>query len=60
MARKRTRSPLVTPRQYEILTIIRDTRRSHGYSPTLQEIADSLGISKITVFEHVGGSSCWP
>ncbi len=55
MARKRTRSPLVTPRQYEILTIIRDTRRSNGYSPTLQEIADSLGISKITVFEHVGG-----
>jgi len=45
----------VTPRQYEILTIIRDTRRSHGYSPTLQEIADELGISKITVFEHVGG-----
>ena len=55
MVRKRSRSPLVSPRQYEILTIIRDTRRSHGYSPTLQEIADELGISKITVFEHVGG-----
>ena len=55
MVRKRSRSPIVTPRQYEILTIIRDTRRSHGYSPTLQEIADELGISKITVFEHVGG-----
>ncbi len=55
MVRKRTQSPLVTPRQFEILTIIRDTRRSHGYSPTLQEIADELGISKITVFEHVEG-----
>lgn len=43
----------VTPRQLEILTIIRDDRRTHGYSPTLQEIADALGISKITVFEHV-------
>lgn len=43
----------LTPRQLEILTLIRDVRRSHGYSPTLQEIADELGISKITVFEHV-------
>lgn len=43
----------LTPRQVEILTLIRDTRRRHGYSPTLQEIADELGVSKITVFEHV-------
>ncbi len=42
-----------TPRQIEILTMIRDVRRTLGYSPTLQEIADELGISKITVFEHV-------
>jgi repressor LexA len=33
--------------------MIRDTRREYGYSPTLQEVADELGISKITVFEHV-------
>jgi len=43
----------LTPRQVEILTLIRDLRKLHGYSPTLQEIADELGISKITVFEHV-------
>lgn len=43
----------LTPRQLEILTMIRDGRRIDGYSPTLQEIADELGISKITVFEHV-------
>ena len=43
----------MTPRQLEILTLIRDYRRSEGYSPTLQEIGDELGISKITVFEHV-------
>ncbi len=43
----------LTPRQIEILTLIRDGRRNLGYSPTLQEIADELGISKITVFEHV-------
>jgi repressor LexA len=43
----------LTPRQLEILTLVRDGRRNDGYSPTLQEIADELGISKITVFEHV-------
>jgi len=43
----------LTPRQIEILTLIRDGRRINGFSPTLQEIADHLGISKITVFEHV-------
>ena len=43
----------LTPRQIEILTLIRDARRSSGYSPTLQELANELGISKITVFEHV-------
>ena len=43
----------LTPRQIEILTLIRDGRRRNGYSPTLQEIADVLEISKITVFEHV-------
>ncbi len=43
----------LTPRQLEILTLIRDGRRRDGYCPTLQEIADELGISKITVFEHV-------
>ena len=42
----------MTPRQVQILTCIRDARRNLGYSPTLQEIADELGISKITVFEH--------
>ena len=57
MARRKTRqtaeADCMTPRQIEILTLIRDHRRSEGYSPTLQEIADVLGISKITVFEHV-------
>ncbi len=43
----------LTPRQLEILTLIRNGRRSYGYSPTLQEMADELGVTKITVFEHV-------
>lgn len=52
--KKETREALcLTPRQLEILTHVREARRNLGYSPTLQEMADELGISKITVFEHV-------
>lgn len=51
--RGRKMSRQVTPRQLEILTRIRDHQRSLGYSPTMQELADDLGISKVTVFEHV-------
>lgn len=43
----------LTPRQLNILQLIRDSRITHGYSPTMQELADALGISKVTVFEHV-------
>lgn len=46
--------PTPTPRQMQILTFIRDFRARHGYSPTMQEIGDSLGLTKVTVFEHVG------
>lgn len=43
----------VTPKQLRILQLIRQSRVTRGYSPTMQELADSLGISKVTVFEHV-------
>jgi repressor LexA len=43
----------LTPKQLRILQLIRDYRIAHGYSPTMQELADELGISKVTVFEHV-------
>ncbi len=43
----------LTPRQLRILTRIRDLRLARGYSPTMQELADELGVSKVTVFEHV-------
>lgn len=50
---KQSGAHCLTPRKLEILTLIRNGRRVNGYSPTLQEIADELGISKITVFEHI-------
>jgi len=43
----------LTPKQLQILTRIRDLRLARGYSPTMQELADELGVSKVTVFEHV-------
>jgi repressor LexA len=45
----------LTPRQVEILRMIRDYQKNHGCSPTMQELADVLDISKVTVFEHVEG-----
>src|SRR2546423_15446043 len=42
-----------TPKQLNILIAIRDFRVRHGYSPTMQELADQLGVSKVTIFEHV-------
>lgn len=43
----------LTPKQLHILTRIRDSRMAKGYSPTMQEMANELGVSKVTVFEHV-------
>lgn len=44
----------LTPRQLDVLVAIRDYRYFHGVSPTMQELADQLGTSKVTIFEHVG------
>ena len=43
----------LTPKQQKILTLIRDSRLTRGFSPTMQELADELNVSKVTVFEHV-------
>lgn len=43
----------LTPKQLRILQLIRDWRIRRGYSPTMQELADEIGVSKVTVFEHV-------
>lgn len=43
----------LTPKQLRIFEFIRSHRSTKGYSPTMQEIADALGVTKVTVFEHV-------
>lgn len=43
----------LTPKQLEVLELIKISRIKNGYSPTMQEIAKELGVSKVTVFERV-------
>ena len=52
-SRNRSARPQLTPRQLQVLTCIRDYQRKHGYSPTMQELGDALGTTKVTAFEHV-------
>ncbi len=42
-----------TPRQRELCLFVRDYRAATGMSPTFEEIGRKLGISKVTVWEHV-------
>ncbi len=54
MARRRNiPNQSLTPKQLRVLTFIRDYSRTHGYAPTMQELADEFGVSKVTVFEHI-------
>lgn len=42
-----------TPKQLQILRMIYDYQQENGYSPTYAELARQLGVSTITVFEHL-------
>ena len=42
-----------TPKQLQILRMIYEYQKSHGFSPTYAELAKELGVSTITVFEHL-------
>lgn len=55
MPRPKQMSPdaILTPKQLRVLLFIRDFRRAKGYAPTMQELADECGVSKVTVFEHI-------
>jgi len=43
----------LTPRQHEIVEFIRDYVAENDYAPTMREMADHLGVSRPTVFEHI-------
>jgi len=44
----------LTPRQLQLLRAIASFQVSRCYSPTIAELANELGISRSTVFEHIG------
>ncbi len=44
----------LTPRQLQLLKAIHSFQASRCYSPTIGELGCELGISRSTVFEHIG------
>lgn len=56
MARRKSpkrRLQSLTPKQLRVLMFVRDFLHARGYAPTMQELADEFGVSKVTSFEHV-------
>jgi repressor LexA len=43
----------LTPKQLKVLRFLRKFRAAHEYAPTLGEIAQSFGVSKITALQHL-------
>ena len=52
---QKTEEPIepLTPRQVQLLSTIAGFQTRRGYSPTIGELADRLGISRTTAFEHI-------
>jgi len=44
---------MLTEKQIRVLRFFRDYRNENGISPTLDEAARALGVSKITIHEHL-------
>lgn len=44
---------MLTEKQIRVLRYFRDYRQEHSIAPTLEEAAQALGVSKITVHEHL-------
>jgi SOS-response transcriptional repressor LexA len=42
-----------TPKQLEILHLIKRSQAERGYSPTYAEIAKVMDVSPVTIFEHI-------
>jgi repressor LexA len=43
----------LTARQQQVLDAIHDYRDSHGYPPSLREVAKAVGVNLSTVYRHV-------
>lgn len=43
----------LTPRQVDVITIIRNHRHLHGYAPSIRELAAALNICRATTVQHI-------
>lgn len=43
----------LTPKQLRIVEFIRQYDAEYGLAPTLEEIAAEMGVSKVTIYEHL-------
>jgi repressor LexA len=43
----------LTPRQADVILLIRNHRHLYGHSPTIREIATTLGLSRATTVGHL-------
>ena len=43
----------LTKRQFDVLEFIRHFRERRGFSPTLEELGQHFGVSKVTIHEHI-------
>lgn len=48
-----TQAATITPKQLQMLELIKEFQESQPYSATIQELAHRLGVSRTTAFEHV-------
>jgi repressor LexA len=53
MSLKATPENRLTPRQLQLLKVIRNFQAGRCYSPTIAELAHELAISRSTTFEHI-------
>ena len=51
--RRRFADVPLTPLQWETLTYIATYKHQYGYAPTLEEIAEQAGVSKVTIYQRV-------
>lgn len=43
----------LTPRQADILLLVRNHRHLHGYPPSVKEMAQMLGVCRGTIMAHI-------
>lgn len=43
----------LTPRQVDVITLIRNWKHQYGHSPSYRELASALKIARPTAIEHV-------